>query len=773
MRIKKAVLLVLNNKTKGSVIGTNGVHAVLNPIKTKGSILNEGGVVQNLNPLFTDIVTNTDVISTSVFYSRSFLTDKVDEIDVINITFSKPFAENISTTDSIALAQGLGILDNTIKQDQLQKNIVKVFGDVQAHVERITLSLNKNFADGNLVNEIFAKLFTKVSQDTSIVGDVLGVTLSKPFFDNTNTNDLHVKTFGKSLSELNEFIETTILNTAKVLANTNVVVDTPSKEVEKPFVDSYQIFDAPTLQSQKAVDDIVNLSELSIRAVGKAINDVSDKIEQLVFDTSKILIDIPLNLDTPQKTLSKITSDFFNVIDSVVVSLLKERFLFDTISYQDDNIKSFVKGLLDLGVSFETIEFDFSSVREDTNTVLDQLSNFVTKVLGTDIVVSSDETTKSLSKVFENQTSAIETLVSDLAKVLQDDSQKLEQLVKAISKALTDDQINIDQLVRVAQKVLSDDALLSDLSALTSEKRFLDNAQAVDNIIVNIVLVLILADIVNNVSVTSLSTTKSLADEAQFSDTIDRLLINNRFINENDTEDYTDSGTYFLEDYVRSGISVKHPDSLSINLTKGLSDVQSHLDTITIFSTIVKLLSDSFTLSEITVFELNKILSDLVSSTDEMSRNVSSIRQDIFDQTDVLSLNASKSLSDTFSSDDSVIVNIALVEILSDSLSYLSNSVLAFTKGLEETITYDEETSKSVSTTLSESIQLLDLINIVLIEVGRFSDEYQSSSSGRLVSQNYVESAGYDSETYFLEDYLETLGLYFLEDYVGESRILT
>lgn len=774
MRVKKAVLLVLNNKTKGSVLSTNGVHAVLNPVKRRGIILTEGDTVQNLNPVFTDIVTGTDVISTSVIYDRSFLTDKFDEIDIINVTFSKPFSENIASTDSVTLAQGLGILDDSLKPDQLQKNIAKVFGDVQAHVERITLSLNKNFSDGNLVNEIFAKLFSKVAQDTSIIGDVLGVTLSKPFFENTFTDDLHVKTFGKPLNELNEFIETTILNTAKGLSETNDVTDTQSKEVEKPFAEPVQIFDTPTLQPQKAFDDILNLSELSLRAVGKAINDVSDKIEQLVFDSSKILIDTPLNLDTPQKTLSKITSDFFSVIDSVVVSLLKESFLFDTVSYQEFNIKSFTKGLEDLGVTFEKIEFNFSSVREDTNLVLDQLSNFVTKVLGTDIVVSSDEAAITTGKIVEDETSITEALVRELAKLLQDDSQKIEQLVKSISTVLSEDPtISVDQIIKTAQKVISDDALLNDLSVLSVVKSIQDNVQAVDNIIVNIVLVLILADIVNNISVTSLDTTKVLQDQVQFAETIERLLVQNRFINENDTEDYTDSGTYFLEDYVRSGISVKHPDSLTINTTKGLSEVQSHVDLITIFSSIVKLLADSFNASDITTFELNKILSDLVSSTDELSRNVSTVQQDVFDQSDVLSLNATKSLSDTFSTDDSVIVNIALVEILSDSLSYLSSSVIALTKGLEETISFSEETTKSISTTLSESIQLLDLINIVLIEVGRFSDEYQSSSSGRLVSQNYVESAGYDSETYFLEDYFETIGLYFFEDYVGESRILT
>ena len=701
MRAKKAVLLVLNNKTKGSVLSTNGVHAVLNPVKRKGSVLSEGELVVNLNPAFTDIVTSPDVLTTALFYNRSFFSDASNEIEVINITFSKAFNENIASTDRIVLAQGLGILDDTLKDEQLQKNVIKVFGDVQAQVERITLSLSKTNIDNVSLNEVFSKVFQKALQEVDASSDIIVLTSSKSFSELTQTFDNNVLVFGKSNQEIVDYIESTIFNAAKALSDDNQIVEQHSKSVSKPFTDEFAIQDTSALNPQKQQSELVTYFDAAVNSVTKAIEEVSLVAESLAFDISKILFDSPELIDTPQKTLSKVTSDFFALIDSIIVTLLKERFVFDSVSYDEFNIKTFTKGLEDAGVIVEKLEFDFSTSKSDNNNIDDQLSNFLTKVLGTDDVVITDTFEKTIGKYFDNDNLLSESTIKTVAKALQEDSLILELLVKTFAKALPNETVS-------------------------------------------------------------------------FSDTIEKLLVQNRFINENDTQDYTEDNTYFLEDYVRSGISVKHIDSMIRTVTKGLQDVQTTQDVISILLNVIETLSDAFSVSDDSVLDFNKRILDIINASESTSKEISSNSSiDFPEAIDIPAFENNKVLSDSFEVQDSILVNISLVQLLQDLISHLSNTIKSFTKGVEEAVDTSETFTKNVQTTLSESIQLLDLINIVLIEVGRFSDEYQSSSSGRLVSQNYVESAGYDSETYFLEDYLETLGLYFLEDYVGESRILT
>lgn len=701
MRVKKAVLLVLNNKTKGSVLSTNGVHAVLNPVKRKGSVLSEGELVVNLNPAFTDIVTSPDVLTTVLFSNRSFFSDASNEIEVINITFSKSFNENIASTDRIVLAQGLGILDDTLKDEQLQKNFIKVFGDVQAQVERITLSLSKTNIDNVSLNEVFSKVFQKAVQEVDASSDIIVLTSSKSFSELTQTFDNNVLVFGKSNQEIVDYIESTIFNAAKALSDDNQIVEQHSKSVSKPFTDEFAIQDTSALNPQKQQSELVTYFDAAVNSVTKAIEEVSLVAESLAFDISKILFDSPELIDTPQKTLSKVTSDFFALIDSIIVTLLKERFVFDSVSYDEFNIKTFTKGLEDAGVIVEKLEFDFSTSKSDNNNIDDQLSNFLTKVLGTDDVVITDTFEKTIGKYFDNDNLLSESTIKTVAKALQEDSQILELLVKTFAKVLPNETVS-------------------------------------------------------------------------FSDTIEKLLVQNRFINENDTQDYTEDNTYFLEDYVRSGISVKHIDSMIRTVTKGLQDVQTTQDVISILLNVIETLSDAFSVSDDSVLDFNKRILDIINASESTSKEISSNSSiDFPEAIDIPAFENNKVLSDSFEVQDSILVNLALVQLLQDLISHLSNTIKSFTKGVEEAVDTSETFTKNVQTTLSESIQLLDLINIVLIEVGRFSDEYQSSSSGRLVSQNYVESAGYDSETYFLEDYLETLGLYFLEDYVGESRILT
>lgn len=686
MRIKKAVLLVLNNKTKGSVIGTNGVHAVLNPVKRKGTILSEGGVVQNLNPLFADIVTSTDVFTTILFANRSFTNDGVSEIDVINLNFNKPFSENTQTTDLLIATKGKGVADILLTSENVEKDLSKLLQDIDVSIEKFTFTLNKPAIDEFLTSEIFVKSLSKDFRENVQESEFFVLELAKPFAENIVISDSKVLFTGKAINEVNDVLESKILEALKALSENVLLEDIPQKSVLKVFDNETVKQDSVSIAPQKNFSDLLSISEFIIKQIDKKFVEINDVLETTIFTVLKSLVNTADIIDTPQKTVTKPQSDVFSQIDSVVTLLARYLTVSDETFTSELVIREFTKGLEDIGVNIEVISFDSNKILLDVNGIVQQIVKDFNKVLGPEVAENLDVSAKDFTKALS--TSNTKIYYNELA-------------TKQFNKRVLDDTIQVEIISKFFEKIAQ--------------------------------------------------------DQVQTTDVLNRLLIINRLIQENDFQDYVDNNDYFLEDYVASGRAVKHQDSLSFNAGKALSDTHDQIEKL--------------------IYDANKVLSDLIERTEENIFDVTSVRTDTFTSLDTPTFDTDTNLSDNTNKNDAALRNFE--KALSDIASYTDNFTFTLFVGLVFT------------KTVSDIVQLSDNINISTNK--GLVDVSQLSNTGLLLSQNYVENgtAGYDAEGYFAEVYVDNslkyfseeyveegylqdiTGNYFAEDYVGESRILT
>ena len=288
MRIKKAVLLVLNNKTKGSVLSTEGVHGVLTPVKTKGQILSDNEIIYNLNPLFEDIATSTEQFTTILLYNRSIVGDTFDEIDVVNINITKPIKDIVTFSDSIVSTKGKGLVDSNQAIERFVTSLTKRLSDESINTERFTISLTKNNADTNAITETLSRVVSKVLAEVKTSGDFVAVTASKGIADSVTSSEQTRITTGKKLQEITGLIESTIFNFAKTLQDTNSLVDSPAKSLSKPVAEGATSSDTSSLSPTKFAQDLFYLTDLTIKQIIKGLTDVASLIENIVFNVQKI-----------------------------------------------------------------------------------------------------------------------------------------------------------------------------------------------------------------------------------------------------------------------------------------------------------------------------------------------------------------------------------------------------------------------------------------------------------------------------------------------------
>ena len=761
MRIKKAVLLVLNNKTKGSVIGTNGVHAVLNPVKRKGTILSEGGVIQNLNPLFADIVTSTDVFNTILIANRSFTNDGVSEIDVVNLNFNKPFSENNQTTDLLIATKGKGVADILLTSENVEKDLSKLLQDIDVSIEKFTFTLNKPAIDEFITSEIFVKSLSKDLQENVQESEFFVLELAKPFAENIVISDSKVLFTGKAINEVNDVLESKILEAVKALSENVLLEDIPQKSVLKVFDNETVKQDSVSIAPQKNFSDLLSISEFIIKQIDKKFVEINDVLETTIFSVLKSLVNTADIIDTPQKTVTKPQSDVFSQIDSVVTLLARYLTVSDETFTSELVIREFTKGLEDIGVNIEVISFDSNKVLLDINGIVQQIVKDFTKVLGPEVAENLDAPSKDFTKALSTSNTKIyynELATKQFNKRVLDDTIQVEIISKFFEKIASPDfYAQSDETAKAFTKANQDELSQQDSLLFSVAKTLTDVVTSLDVLTITRTLASSFVDLILNVSATALNFSKFAQDQVQTTDVFNRLLIINRLIQENDFQDYVDNNDYFLEDYVASGRAVRHQDSLSFNAGKALSDTHDQIEKL--------------------IYDANKVLSDLIERTEENIFDVTSVRTDTFTSLDTPTFDTDTNLSDNTNKNDAALRNFE--KALSDIASYTDNFTFTLFVGLVFT------------KTVSDIVQLSDNINISTNK--GLVDVSQLSNTGLLLSQNYVENgtAGYDAEGYFAEVYVDNslkyfseeyveegylqdiTGNYFAEDYVGESRILT
>lgn len=739
MKIKKAVLLVLTNKTKGSVLSSEGVYGILNPVKQKGIMLDEGGTVSNLTPLLQDINSTSEVITTTIFYNRSIVNDKFDQIDVVSLQFTKPLTDSFASSDSPILGLGVGLVDNLLNGDVIDKDIIKAFQDQGISVDKFSVSLTKTFKEVNEINEVLAKILGKVRTETVNTNEFAVLTSSKTFVDSFAISDQSSLEFVKNAQDIGIAIEDTILSFSKSISDNTVSTEIFVKDIDKPLKEETASVESPALQVTKPFDDSFVLADLAIRQVQKAIQEVSVNLEKVIFDVFKILKDDLQNTDTPQKSLSKIASSFFSTLDSVIVTLLKERNFADTIISVDDVVTAVTKNIRDFSFTDETLVFGVDKTLQDFNQVIETIIKNTDKVLDIEITNSTDLSTKDFTKAVNDSVLLQDLFLSfNFSKSVLDSSVPVDVSFASFIKRLVDNNILESSASLDAIKSLIDQFSSQDTPSFAATKGLSDDVLSVDQIVVLISLIRTLSDIVLNNESASLNFSKVTADQVSYTDVIERLLIINRTLREEDFQDYVDNEQYFLEDYVRSGFPVRHSDNMIRNFVKGLADSNSPVDTI--FLALLKnvFLSDTVTSTESISLQANKLLDDLVSITDEtFSKNVNKQPNEFVNFSESTVKSVSKTLEEISTHVDNI------TTVLTMGLTFLKNFI--------------------------ETITITDEINISSSKI--VFDENDAAEKGSYIIQDYVGTYQeyVDNNDYFLENYVISEGDYFLEDYVGKS----
>ena len=741
MRVKKAVLLVLNNKTKGSVLSSGRLHGIVTPTKRSGLILSEGESAGTLSKIIEDIYTSSDQLTTILVADRGFA-DQIVEIDLVNLTFTKPFADITTLSDLPILAQGKGIIDSILNGDELQKDVIKGLADAGLNIDRFAINLNKPLQDVNLISEVLSKVISKAFVDDQSSSDIAVLTSSKTLSDLSDSQENLTVDFAKSNADVNELIERAIFSFSKSLSDNNDLNDSQQKSVGKVASDLITTVESPVLSFNKPQSDLLNLSDLIIRQVVKAFVDISSTFETTVLDAIKILSDQVNVTDTPQKQVSKIFQDAFSNLDTILVTLLKERTFTDDVVSVDDIVRSITKNIQDINFALDETTLDFAKTNLDINNIVEQLTNQFSKVVDQDFFSTDDTSVKDLNKAQSDSQTFLDDVDFSVIKNLLDTNSSDEQLSKLVGKILADQGITKSDTTLQILKALSDFTSFSDLQEKALAKSLQDDSLTIDQIIVTITLIQLLFDNVVNISTPSLQFDKSTSDSIEFSDVVERLLIINRQFREQDFQDYTEDETYFLEDYVRSGLSVKHTDNLITDFTKGLLDSNISLDQIIV--SIVKLfaLDDQFDVTDVYTADFSKSLGeDNVELLETPSKETNKPFTEESTESDDLSKSITKSLSELVAYQD------VLETVLSVGLLFFKN--------------VDDIALSADTTTLLLSKQVSDI---------SFAEE-----AGKYLIQDYVGTySDYTaSGNYFGEDYTLSYGDYFAEDYVGKSVTFT
>jgi len=578
VKIKKAVLLVLTNKTKGSVLSSEGVYGILNPVKQKGIMLDEGGTVSNLTPLLQDINSTTEVITTTIFYNRSIVNDKFDQIDVVNLQFTKPLTDSFASSDSPILGLGVGLVDNLLNGDVIDKDIIKAFQDQGISVDKFSVSLTKNFKEVNEINEVLAKILGKVRTETINTNEFAVLTSSKTFVDSFAISDQSSVEFLKNTQDIGISIEEAILSFSKSISDVVESTEVFAKDVNKPLKEETASVESPALQVSKPFDDLLVLADLTIREVQKAVLEVSENIEKIIFDVFKILSEDLQNSDTPQKSLSKIASNFFTTLDSVIVTLLKQRNFEDTIISIDDVVASVTKNIRDFSFTDETLVFGVDKTLQDLNQVIETIIKNTDKVLDIEITNSTDLSTKDFTKAVNDSVLLQDLFLSfNFSKSVLDSSVPVDVSFASFIKRLVDNNILESSASLDAIKSLIDQFSSQDTPSFAATKGLSDDVLSVDQIVVLIGLIRTLSDIVLNNESISLQANKLLDDLVSITDETFSKNVNkqpNEFVNFSESTVKSVSKT--LEE-----IST-HVDNITTVLTMGLTFLKNFIETITI-----------------------------------------------------------------------------------------------------------------------------------------------------------------------------------------------
>lgn len=680
-------------------------------------------------------------------FSSVFVTDDVDGAASIEddqeIFFTKQKRDLAYALEEPYLEIEKYLTSSSIATQEVEYfELVKGFSNIVNSIESLNTQVEKPLEEEAVSNESVEKVFEKILKHSSNFEDTIQFELTKPLADETLFNDSEVLTVTKALISASIASEDSVFEFEKLLQNTSSVNEGLFLQIEKTLSDIYSVLenssfifeknlqDSATLADtigtialDKLLSDSFTLEEVSSFTFVKDLNSLIFATDDLDGETSidddqeitftKALTNIARASEKRDFTLEKTLFTELTSIEQIANTLEKPQLdSFDTTDFAQLNTE---KNLVNYFFAQEISDLSFTKAAEDTFESSDTSTLDFGKNLNSPTLFTDEPFFTTEKQLFSSITATDD--IDGEASIL-DDSEIIFTKQKTNVLFLSDS----NQIFYI-EKSLADNPLAAENLAKSFQKSLNSSVEVSENLEDFFIRGITQESASGVEESSSWEFTKALSNESNFTD-------DNLFLS--------------TEKAITNFANAQ--ESTVVNFEKILQNNASWNEELLSFE-VEKNLTSNSTVSENTTFENQKNLFDTFFATDDIDGESS-----VLDDQEIVFTKQRTNL--IFSSEDSILFNTKALTSELASVADLVHIVLAIGRTPEEFLNVFSEAALTFQKTKTDSFSADDESN--LETVLNQTDVINTSSSGSLVSQGYTVD-----------------NTYFLEDYVGYSRLFT
>lgn len=614
------------------------------------------------------------------------------------------------------------VLDSLELSEVESFDFVKALEETGIAEEALAIFSGKNLSDTSSVLEEIQNLLTKPLAETINSGEVLSITASKTLSDESNLSETSFVDFNKNLANIVENLEAFSIDFTRLTT------------------DSFSVSEDSTITAEKNITDTSNLEESLIFDLAKLLSDVGTVEEQYLVAFTKDLkssLFVTDDLDGETSILDDQEINFTKTVTNIstvseVTNFSTVKILSDTSTADENLALDFSRPLSDSFEAFETSSYDFEKLLIDESTASEALATTFTK-LSSDLGSTSDLLTLDFNKVSGDELNLISVEVKDIEKQLQ-------SIITA-----TDD---VD----------------GEASILDDQEVFFTKART--------------EVIFSTENIDSFEIEKNLTDFPTAQESIANVLEKSLFNSITVSEDLEDS---FIRGITQENLS-EISEELSLDFLKEIENVASLSESLN--TTFEKVLDHSANADESIAFTAQKVLFDTFNSIDTIDsiafeKDLNHVSQA---SDEVLSFDTVKNFSDSFFVTDDVDGEASILDDqevfftkAKTDISFVSeNSELNIEKILEDSSLVDEDifVLYLVGRNPEDFIDLLETASLTITQDKE--DSADASDTDTITSSlNKTETPTASSSGSLISQGYTVDNTYFLEDYVGYSRLFT
>jgi hypothetical protein len=371
----------------------------------------------------------------AALFSTKFIVEVINEFESINKLIEKPLSDNVTYAEALSKLvlktfddQTGTILEGGFNYDAYTLSLVNqqiistpsgniVYSNVGSTAQFIAKTILENILNVEVIN----KLLEKQLEDQPVsVPDAPSNFVQKPFDDQTGSilGDIDNKSVQKTINEINTLLDSSSSFVQKPFDDVlNYQTETYSNSIAKTLSELMNLItDSNTNEVIKNLIEFLSLTESIINFIEKSLSDSNTPIDALNSVVQKPLEDQPVSVpDAPSNFVQKPFDDQTgSILDNISSKFIEKPFNDQTGAIIDALINSVQKTLNEL------IDVSLDIIKNSTNkTITEDVINNITdsieisrSVFFDDIASLLDSLTNALTKSFDETTlsaTAVET----------------------------------------------------------------------------------------------------------------------------------------------------------------------------------------------------------------------------------------------------------------------------------------------------------------------------------------------------------------------------